>query len=214
MDLIKNICGDIAIDRVSRFCHLLREKMDAIDHPLSSEPANPFLVVSITTVGSSSSEEPVPVAVDDGARKVTGINITVNGPVLATEVTSPKQSTNVAEKMVTTDPARLEGATDSSEDAEKSAFLRPRPQPSGDNPPHPFAWTSMFLPHPNAPKVVQQSPSAGPMYGRMTSQAYAYPSSTRQFPPRLQARFFFRYISFTSFAVFPLGRRRRRGDCR
>ena len=144
----------------------LRAKMETERTPSSGSATAPV-----------SSEEPSAhaIVVDDEEGHVTGINITVTDPILATEATSllavpSMQTPNVAQTTVVTDPAQSSPRPD---DAEKSPFLRPRPQPSQT--PHPFARTSMFLPHPNAPKAVPQS--QGPMYGRSVPQVYTYPGT-------------------------------------
>ena len=153
----------------------LRARMEA-EHTPSSDPA-PSLVVPASTADSSSSGElgVRAIVVDDEEGRVTDINITVDDPILATEATPPLptpslQTLNVSQVTVATDPTGPLSANQP-DDAEKSPFLRQRPQPSQS--PHPFARTSMFLPHPNAPKAVHQS--QGPMYGRTAPQPYAYP---------------------------------------
>ena len=154
----------------------LRARMEA-DRTASSDTA-PSLVVPAPTSGSSPREEPSlrAIVVDDEEGRVTGINITVDDPVLATEAvpplpTSSVQTPNAAQTTVATDPAQGSPLANQPDDAEKSPFLRERPQTSKS--PHPFARTSMFLPHPNAPKAIPQS--QGPMYGRTAPQPYAYP---------------------------------------
>lgn len=154
----------------------LRARVEAGRAP--SSVTAPSLLVSAPTPDFSSREEPGTraIVVDDEEADVTGINITINDSALATEVTSPShtpslQTSSVAQTTVPTDPAQTAPAADQLGDAEKSSFLRPRPPP-GESP-HPFARTSLFLPHPNAPKAVHQS--QGPMYGRTTPQPYAYP---------------------------------------
>ncbi|KAG9311231.1 hypothetical protein JVU11DRAFT_8308 [Chiua virens] len=122
---------------------------------------------------STSIVEPGPRAIvvgDEGSK--AGISITINGPILATKL-SPHlaipstQRSNIVPPTVAAETPQ----TNQPEDVEKSSFLRPRPQPSQS--PHPFSRTSMFLPHPNAPKAVHQSP--GPMYGRTVPQQHSFP---------------------------------------
>ncbi|KAF8436252.1 hypothetical protein L210DRAFT_2475338 [Boletus edulis BED1] len=148
----------------------LRAKVEA-ERTLSSDTA-PFLVVPALTLANPSSSEDTavrPIVVDDDQGHVTGINISINNPVSATEAAS--QTPNVVQTTVATDPREASLSAERPDDAEKSPFLRPRPPPSHS--PHPFARTSMFLPHPNAPKVAHQS--QGPMYGRTIPQPYTFP---------------------------------------
>jgi hypothetical protein len=152
----------------------LRARMEAERTP-SSDSA-PSLIVPAPTADSSSSGElgVRAIVVDDEEGRVTDIHITVNDPILATEATSPLatpsvQTPIVAQATVATDPAQGPLSANQPDGAEKSPFLRTRPQPSQ----HPFSRTSMFLPHPNAPKAAHQS--QGPMYGRTAPQPYVYP---------------------------------------
>lgn len=116
------------------------------------------------------------IVVDDEEGHIPGINITVDDSVSETEVVSPlpTPTSNMTQMAVATDPVQAAPSADQMKDAEKSSFLRPRAQPNLL--PHPFARTSIFLPHPNAPKPVHQS--QGPMYGRTCTQTYAYPASS------------------------------------
>ncbi|KAG8221692.1 hypothetical protein J3R82DRAFT_1978 [Butyriboletus roseoflavus] len=150
----------------------LRARMEAERAP--SSVTAPSLLVSAPAPDCLSREKPGSRAIVVDDEDITGINITINNSTLATEVASPLptpsvQTSRVAQTTVTTDPAP---AAEQLGDAEKSPFLRPRPQSSLS--PHPFARTSLFLPHPNAPKPVYQS--QGPMYGRTAPQTYAYPA--------------------------------------
>lgn len=59
--------------------------------------------------------------------------------------------------------ALLTGNSPSGQDAPPPSTLRPR-QPN--QAPHPFSRTSIFLPHPNAPKIAPGNQGLGPMYAR------------------------------------------------
>lgn len=152
----------------------LRATMEA-ERASSSGTASTLLTPALAANSSLNEELGVrAIVVDDEEGQIPGINITVDEPVLETEAVSPlpTPTSNMTQMAaVTTDPVQAVPSADQTEDAEKSSFLRPRPQPNQS--PHPFARTSMFLPHPNAPKAVHQS--QGPMYGRTAPQSYAYP---------------------------------------
>lgn len=72
-----------------------------------------------------------------------------------------------------------------SRDAPPSSTLRPQ-QPN--QAPHPFSRTSIFLPHPNAPKIAPGSQGLGPMYAR-AQHPTASPGSMPlvQLPPNTTA---------------------------
>lgn len=153
----------------------LRAGMEVERAPSSGTAS--FLLVPAPVPDSSPREQRGAGAIvgDDEDGGVAGINTTDNDPASATEVASPSpipsvQTSSVAQATILTDPAQAAPGADQPEDAEKSPFLSPRPQPNKS--PHPFSRTSVFLPHPNAPKAVHQS--QGPMYGRTTPQTYAY----------------------------------------
>ena len=155
----------------------LRAKMEAERTPSSGTASSP--VGPASAPKSSSSEEPGvrAIVVDDDEGHVTGVNILINDPSLATEAGSllpipSTQTLSVSPATVVTDPApQATSSAEPPDDGEKSTFLRLRPQASQS--PHPFARTSIFLPHPNAPKAVPQS--QGPMYGRTAAQT-TYPT--------------------------------------
>lgn len=75
--------------------------------------------------------------------------------------------------------------TPSGQDAPPPLTLRPR-QPN--QAPHPFSRTSIFLPHPNAPKIAPGSQGLGPMYAR-PQHSTASPGSIPpvQLPPNTTA---------------------------
>ena len=152
----------------------LRAKVEA-EHTPSSGTTSTLVVCN---PDPSSNEEPNAraIVVDDEEGHVTGINTTFNGPILATKAASPlttptTQTPNTPQVTAATDPAQGTPPADQPDGTEKSPFLGQRSHPSRSS--HPFARTSMFLPHPNAPKAVHQS--QGPMYGRTAPQPYAYP---------------------------------------
>ena len=150
----------------------LRATMEA-ERASSSGTASTHLMPTPTIDASLTKEPGVrAIVVDDEEGNAPDINITID-PVLETEAVSSLSlpTSNVAQATVPTDSTQGLTSPDRPEDAEKSSFLRPRPPPNQS--PHPFARTSIFLPHPNAPKAIHQS--QGPMYGRASTQTYAYP---------------------------------------
>ena len=161
----------------------LREKMEAERMPSSGIGTAPSIVVPDASPSEESGVRAAAIVVDDEQGQVTGINI--DNPVMALATGTTSMTPNAGQTTVVTDPTRARSSTDcADDDAEKnsSPFLRPRPPQTSPNPSHsphahPFARTSMFLPHPNAPKVVPHHQSQGPMYGRATTQAYTYPES-------------------------------------
>ncbi|KAI9567837.1 hypothetical protein HD554DRAFT_839467 [Boletus coccyginus] len=153
---------------------VLRAKMEAERTPSSG--TTPSLVVCNPDPSPDEEPDARAIVVDDEEGHVTGINTTVNDPILETKTVSPlttlsTQTPNTSQVTTPTDPAQGTPPADQPDGAEKSPFLGQRSHPSRSS--HPFARTSMFLPHPNAPKAVHQS--QGPMYGRTAPQPYAYP---------------------------------------
>ncbi|KIK78779.1 hypothetical protein PAXRUDRAFT_309974 [Paxillus rubicundulus Ve08.2h10] len=127
-------------------------------------------------------EEGHPPSIDTGADYLF--------PATSQNVISPPRTSSAAQaaplSASLTPGAPLEQLT-----PEQSSFLRPRP---ANKVAHPFARTSIFLPHPNAPKVSYQS--QGPLYGRTATPPYSNPvppdlgPASLMYPPSHNATFF------------------------
>jgi hypothetical protein len=176
-----------------RIASALRARMES-ERGTTSE-----LAVPAPTPASGTESGIRAIVVDDEEGHPPGINFGVDDSFASTATESAATSRTVASPPSTSSTAQgatlsaslTPGAPSEQLAPEQSSFLRPRP---GGKAAHPFVRTSIFLPHPNAPKVSYQS--QGPMYGRTATLPHSNPvppdpgPASPMYPPPHNATFF------------------------